>query len=87
MADGALAHAVMPLRRWPRTEARGAPVKTHSPAAWACYALYRTADDRFLAIGALERKVREACALSFERADLEPLHRTRRRHDEAHVRN
>jgi alpha-methylacyl-CoA racemase len=76
MADGALAHAVMPLAALAthgRTKRAGHDTLT---GALACYATYRTADDRWLALGALERKFWDALCDALERPDLKPLHRT-----------
>ena len=76
MADGALAHAVMPLAALAthgRTKRAGHDTLT---GALACYATYRTADDRWLAVGALERKFWEALCDALERPDLKPLHRS-----------
>jgi len=87
MADGALAHAVMPLASLAAhgsTRRAGADTLT---GGLACYALYRTADDRFLAVGALERKFWGALCDVLERADLEPLHRTGDAATEARVRD
>jgi crotonobetainyl-CoA:carnitine CoA-transferase CaiB-like acyl-CoA transferase len=42
----------------------------------ACYGLYRTADGRHVAVGALERKFWDALCRRLERDDLAPLHRT-----------
>jgi alpha-methylacyl-CoA racemase len=76
MADGALAHAVMPLAALAthgRTKRAGHDTLT---GAHACYATYRTADGRWLAVGALERKFWEALCDALERPDLKPLHRS-----------
>jgi alpha-methylacyl-CoA racemase len=76
MADGALAHAVMPLAALAthgRTKRAGHDTLT---GALACYATYRTADGRWLAVGALERKFWEALCDALERPDLKPLHRS-----------
>jgi len=87
MADGALAHAVMPLATLVahgRTRRAGADTLT---GGLACYALYRTADARFLAVGALERKFWDALCDVIERADLKRLHRTGDAAVEARVRD
>ena len=87
MADGALAHAVMPLATLVahgRTRRVGADTLT---GGLACYALYRTADARFLAVGALERKFWDALCDVIERADLKRLHRTGDAAVEARVRD
>ena len=76
MADGALAHAVMPLATLAAhgsTRRAGGDTLT---GGLACYALYRTADDRFLAVGALERKFWDGLCDVIERIDLKPMHRS-----------
>lgn len=76
MADVALAHAVLPLAmlhqqgRVPRV---GQGALTGS---LACYSFYRTADDRQVAVGALEPKFWLDLCRRLERPDLLPLHRT-----------
>ena len=87
MADGALAHAVMPLATLAAhgsTRRAGADTLT---GGLACYALYRTADARFVAVGALERKFWQGLCEVIARADLEPLHRSGDPAIEAHVRD
>ena len=87
MADGALAHAVMPLATLAAhggTRRAGGDTLT---GGLACYALYRTGDDRFLAVGALERKFWDALCDVIERADLKHLHRIGDAAAEARVRN
>ena len=87
MADGALAHAVMPLATLAAhggTRRAGGDTLT---GGLACYALYRTTDDRFLAVGALERKFWDALCDVIARADLKPLHRTGDATTEARVRD
>lgn len=86
MADGALAHAVMPLATLGAhggTRRAGADTLT---GGLACYALYRTADQRFLAVGALERKFWDALCDVVDRAHLKPLHRSGDAAIEARVR-
>jgi crotonobetainyl-CoA:carnitine CoA-transferase CaiB-like acyl-CoA transferase len=86
MADGALAHAVMPLATLAAhgsTRRAGGDTLT---GGLACYALYRTADDRFLAVGALERKFWDGLCDVIERADLKPMHRSGDAGTEARVR-
>ena len=76
MADGALAHAVMPLATLAAhgsTRRAGGDTLT---GGLACYALYRTADARFIAVGALERKFWDTLCDVIGRADLKPLHRS-----------
>ena len=87
MADGALAHAVMPLATLAAqgsTRRAGGDTLT---GGLACYALYRTADDRFLAVGALERKFWDGLCDVIERIDLKPLHRSGDAATEARVRD
>ncbi|NRF67684.1 CoA transferase [Aquincola sp. S2] len=82
MADGALAHAVMPLAALAtsgRTRRAGTDTLT---GGLACYATYRTADDRWLAVGALERKFWDALCDAVKRPDWKPLHRSGRRETE-----
>ena len=86
MADGALAHAVMPLATlaaYGSTRRAGGDTLT---GGLACYALYRTADARFVAVGALERKFWDALCDVIARADLKPLHRSGDAAIEARVR-
>ena len=64
MADGALAHAVMPLATLAAHGSTRRAGDDTLTGGLACYALYRTADDRFLAVGALERKFWARCATS-----------------------
>lgn len=74
IADGVLAHAVLPL----------AAVNTHGRAdlvgdskltgALPCYALYATSDGRYLAVAALERKFWDIFCERIGRPDLRPLH-------------
>lgn len=74
IADGVLAHAVLPL----------AAVNTHGQAdavgqskltgALPCYAMYATADGRYLAVAALERKFWDAFCTRIGRPDLQALH-------------
>jgi crotonobetainyl-CoA:carnitine CoA-transferase CaiB-like acyl-CoA transferase len=75
IADGLLAHAVIPL----------AALNTHGqthPAggdkltgALPCYAMYATADGRFVAVGALEKKFWDTFCDLIARADLKLHHR------------
>jgi len=86
MADGALAHAVMPLATLAAhgsTRRAGGDTLT---GGLACYALYRTADARFLAVGALERKFWDGLCDVIERIDLKPMHRSGDAATEARVR-
>jgi len=86
MAEGALAHAVMPLATLAAHGSTRRAGEDTLTGGLACYALYRTADDRFLAVGALERKFWDGLCQVIERADLEPMHRTGDAATEARVR-
>lgn len=77
LADGVLAHAVMPLATL-ATEGCTRPAGTDTlTGGLPCYAQYATADGRFLAVGALERKFWDAFCAQLGRPDLQELHRTR----------
>jgi len=76
MADGVLAHAVLPLaalNQHGRVSATGGATLT---GELACYGFYGTADGRHMAVGALEPKFWDALCQRLERDDLAPLHRT-----------
>jgi crotonobetainyl-CoA:carnitine CoA-transferase CaiB-like acyl-CoA transferase len=76
MADGVLAHGVLPLAGL--HQHGRVPMVGESPltGSLACYGFYRTAYDRQLAVGALEAKFWQALCQRIERPDLAPLHRT-----------
>ncbi len=76
MADGALALAVMPLAALASHGSTRRAGEDTLTGGLACYALYRTADGRFVAVGALERKFWDRLCAVIARADLAPLHRT-----------
>ena len=77
MADSVLAHAVMPLATLVG-EGRTRPAGADSlSGALPCYAQYATADGRFLAVGALEKKFWDSFCSELGRPDLQALHRTR----------
>lgn len=76
IAHGVLANAVLPLallRQHGKAPLRG---ETSLTGGLACYGYYQTADGRFVAVGALERKFWDALCRRLERDDLKPLHRT-----------
>jgi alpha-methylacyl-CoA racemase len=75
MADGALAHALMPLATLARHGSTRRSGEDTLTGGLACYATYRTRDDRWLAVGALERKFWDALCDALERPDWKPLHR------------
>jgi alpha-methylacyl-CoA racemase len=76
IADGVLAHAVLPLASLHQQGQVPALGQASLTGALACYGFYRTADDRRLAVGALEPKFWQALCQRLERADLAPLHRS-----------
>ena len=74
MTDAVLAHAVFPLagmlaRRAPPP--RGADLLS---GGVPCYGVYATADGRYMAVGALERKFWELLCDTLGRPDLKPIH-------------
>jgi crotonobetainyl-CoA:carnitine CoA-transferase CaiB-like acyl-CoA transferase len=76
IADGVLAHAVLPLAG---LHQHGEVPRTGQGAltgALACYGFYRTADARQVAVGALEAKFWHELCSTLERPDLAPLHRS-----------
>lgn len=76
IADGVLAHAVLPLAAL-NQNGHVPPVGQGTlTGSLACYGTYRTADGRFVAVGALERKFWDALCRRLERPDLAPLHRS-----------
>jgi alpha-methylacyl-CoA racemase len=76
IADGVLAHAVLPLAALNQHGHVPPAGQGTLTGALACYGVYRTADDRFVAVGALERKFWDALCQRLEREDLAPLHRS-----------
>lgn len=74
IADGLLAHAVLPMAAVHR-EGRPRAVGTDRlTGSLPCYAFYETADARYLAVGALERKFWDAFCTSLGRDDLQARH-------------
>lgn len=74
MTDCTLAHAVLPLAQshlLGQAPPRGLDMLT---GGLACYAVYRAADDRYLAVGALERKFWDAVCEGLGRPDLKDRH-------------
>lgn len=76
IADGVLAHAVLPLAALNQQGQVPPAGQSTLTGALACYGVYRTADERFVAVGALERKFWDALCRRIERPDLAPLHRS-----------
>jgi len=86
MADGVLAHAVLPLAALNQDGEVPRTGQATLTGALACYGTYRTADGRHVAVGALERKFWDALCRRLERGDLAALHRTGNADTEASVR-
>jgi crotonobetainyl-CoA:carnitine CoA-transferase CaiB-like acyl-CoA transferase len=73
MTDAVLAHTIFPLVT---TQAFGQPMPRGADLLTGgvpCYGVYRTADDRYLAVGALEPKFWQALCTAIERPDLAPF--------------
>lgn len=78
MADAVMAHAVLPLAgliEHGQAPARGTGTLT---GGLACYGIYRTRDDRHVAVGALEPKFWQALCLRLQRPDWIALQHDRR---------
>ena len=75
IADGVLAHAVLPLANLNATGAVTPIGSGTLTGGLACYGLYATADSRQLAVGALERKFWDELCRRIDRPDLAPRHR------------
>lgn len=86
IADGVLAHAVLPLAGLHQHGRVPRPHEGTLTGALACYGLYDTADGRQLAVGALEHKFWVALCTRIERPDLAGLHRSGDAATEARVR-
>ena len=74
MADCTLAHALFPLitqLTYGHTLPRGQDFLT---GGLPCYSLYETADGRYMAVGALEKKFWEICCATLGRPDLADQH-------------
>lgn len=76
VADGVLAHAVLPLAALHGTGAVTPLGSGTLSGGLACYGLYATADGRQLAVGALERKFWDELCHRIDRPDLVPRHRS-----------
>ncbi len=74
IADGLLAHAVIPLaalNTQGRTQPAGGDKLT---GALPCYSVYETADGRYMAVAALEKKFWDRFCEVIDREDLKPHH-------------
>jgi crotonobetainyl-CoA:carnitine CoA-transferase CaiB-like acyl-CoA transferase len=86
IADGVLAHAVLPLAMLNQTGSVPRMGEGALTGALACYGLYATADGRQLAVGALERKFWDELCARIERPELAALHRSGKPATEAQLR-
>lgn len=74
MTDTVLAHNIMPLVAVNNFGRSAAPGRDLLTGGVPCYNVYRTSDDRFMAVGALELKFWEACCDVLARPDLMARH-------------
>lgn len=77
MTDAVFAHNLMPLISLNNFGRAAAPGRDLLTGGVPCYNVYRTADDRFMAVGALELKFWESCCDVLERPDLKQRHWSR----------
>jgi crotonobetainyl-CoA:carnitine CoA-transferase CaiB-like acyl-CoA transferase len=73
MTDAVLAHNLMPLVAV-NNGAPAAPGRDMLSGGLPCYSVYRTADGRYMAVGALELKFWQACCDVLQRPDLKTRH-------------
>lgn len=74
MTDAVFAHNVMPLLAYNYYGKTAAPAKDFLTGGVPCYNVYRTRDDRYMAVGALELKFWEICCDVMGRPDLKSRH-------------
>ena len=77
MTDAVFAHNIMPLVAVNNFGRPAAPGRDLLTGGVPCYNVYRTSDDRFMAVGALELKFWEACCDVLARPDLKTRHWSR----------
>ncbi len=77
MTDCVFAHNIMPLVAVNQSGRPAAPGLDLLTGGVPCYNLYRTSDDRHMAVGALEYKFWEICCTVLERPDLIERHWSR----------
>jgi crotonobetainyl-CoA:carnitine CoA-transferase CaiB-like acyl-CoA transferase len=77
MTDAVFAHNVMGIAAVNATGHSAQPGADLLTGGVPCYNVYRTADDRFLAVGALEAKFWDDLCDALDRADLKPAHWSR----------
>lgn len=74
MTDAVFAHNIMPLVAVNNFERPAAPGRDLLTGGVPCYNVYRTSDNRFMAVGALELKFWELCCDVLNRPDLKTKH-------------
>lgn len=74
MTDTVFAHNIMPLVAINNFGKTAPPGRDLLTGGVPCYNVYRTSDERFMAVGALELKFWEACCEVLERPDLKTRH-------------
>ncbi len=74
MTDAVFAHNLMPLLAFNYYGRTAAPARDFLTGGVPCYNVYRTQDDRFMAVGSLELKFWQACCDVLERPDLKERH-------------
>jgi alpha-methylacyl-CoA racemase len=74
MTDAVFAHNVMPLVAVNNFGRPAEPGRDLLTGGVPCYNVYRTSDDRFMAVGSLELKFWEACCDVLNRPDLKKRH-------------
>lgn len=74
MTDAVFAHNIMPLVAVNNFGRPAQPGRDLLTGGVPCYNVYRTADGRFMAVGALELKFWESCCDVLERPDLKTRH-------------
>ncbi len=74
MTDAVFAHNIMPLLAFNQSGKTAAPARDFLTGGLPCYKVYRTSDDRYMAVGALEYKFWQSCCRVLGREDLSPRH-------------
>lgn len=74
MTDAVFAHNIMPLVAVNNFGRSAVPGRDLLTGGVPCYNVYRTSDNRFMAVGALELKFWEACCDVLGRSDLKKRH-------------
>ncbi len=74
MTDAVFAHNLMPLLAYNYYGKSAAPARDFLTGGVPCYNVYRTRDDRFMAVGSLELKFWQTCCEVLGRPDLKERH-------------